>query len=143
LLGAGSAAGRLFLVVSSEQGRVGAHGNVGFGWGGISDDVLFSGAVTFAPAARLTLAGEVTGRRLSDIGRIVDISAPHPVIPGIETTRLGAEAGGTSVVLGGGSLKWNVAETWLLKASVLLPMTSSGLTAPATITLGVDYALGQ
>jgi hypothetical protein len=143
LLGTGSAAGRLFLVVSSEQGRVGAHGNVGFGWGGVSDDVLFAGALTFSPVARVTLAGELSGRHLSDIGRIVDISAPHPLIPGIQTTRLGAEAGGTSVVLAGGSIKWNVADTWLVKASVLLPMTNSGLTSPATITLGLDYAIEQ
>jgi len=143
LLGAGSAAGRLFLVLSTEQGRVGAHGNVGFGWGGISDDVLFAGAVTFAPAASVTLAGELTGRRVGDVGHIVDITAPHPVIPGIETTRLGAETGGTSVVLAGGSVKWNVADSWLVKASVLLPATSAGLTSHATLTLGLDYALGQ
>jgi hypothetical protein len=143
LLGAGSAAGRVFLVLSSEQGRVGAHGNVGFGWGGISDDVVFAGALTFAPAARLTLAGEFTGRRVGDVGHIVDVTAPHPVIPGIETTRLAAETGGTSVVLAGGSLKWNVADTWLVKASVLLPATNAGLTSHTTLTLGLDYALGQ
>ena len=50
LLGAGSGAGRLFVVASSEQGRVGVHGNFGFGWGGVSDEVVFAGAVTLAAA---------------------------------------------------------------------------------------------
>lgn len=143
LLGVGSAAGRLFAVVSTEQGRVGAHANVGLGWGGVSDEVLFAGAVTFAAAPRLTIAGELSGRRLADLGRVIDITAPHPDVPGVETTRLAAEAGGTTVVLAGGSMKWNVADAFLLKAGLLLPATSAGLTSRATMTLGLDYAFGQ
>jgi hypothetical protein len=91
----------------------------------------------------VTLAGELSGRRLEDVGRIVDVTAPHPDIPGVETTRLGAEIGGTNVVLTGVSMKWNVADTWLVKTSVLLPATTAGLTSRATLTLGLDYSLGQ
>jgi hypothetical protein len=143
LLGAGRSAGRLFAVVSSEQSVVGAHANLGLGWGGVSDEVYFAGALTVAVVPRLTLAGELSGRRLASVGRVVDIAAPHPDVPGVETTRLGAEAGGVSAVLAGVSMKWNVATTWLVKASVLLPATSAGLTSHATLTLGLDYAIGQ
>jgi hypothetical protein len=143
LLGAGRSAGRLFAVLSSDEGRLGAHANVGFGWGGVSDEVLFACAVTFAAAPRVTIAGELAGRRLDEVGRVIDITAPHPDVPGVETTRLGAEVGGTSVVLAGASMKWNVADTWLVKASLLFPATSAGLTSRATLTLGLDYAIGQ
>jgi hypothetical protein len=109
----------------------------------VSDEVVFAGAVTFAAAPRVTLAAELTGRRLSDLGRIVDVTARHPDVPGVLTTRLGAEAGGTTTVLAGGSMKWNLADSWLLKAGLLLPATAAGLTSPVAITLGLDYAIGR
>ena len=47
------------------------------------------------------------------------------------------------VVNAGGSFKWNVGGTWLVRASVLMPGTSAGLTSRARTTVGIDYAFGQ
>jgi len=119
------------------------HANMGVGFGGVSDEITYAAALTVAPAPRVTVAAEFTGRHLGDIGRISDITAPHPLIPGVETVRLSAGALGMDVVNAGGSFKWNVGGTWLVRASVLMPGTSAGLTSRARTTVGIDYAFGQ
>ena len=143
LLGAGRAATRVMGVASIEHEYVGLHGTFGVGWGGVSDEIDYAAALTLAAAPRVTVAAELTGRHLSDIGRIDAITAAHPTIQGVDTVRLSAGALGMEVVNAGASFKWNVGSTWLLKASVLMPATSAGLTSRARATIGLDYAFGQ
>ena len=38
--------------------------------------------------------------------------------------------------------KWNVSDTWVLGANVTVPVTATGLTAPFTPSVGLDYAIG-
>jgi hypothetical protein len=38
-------------------------------------------------------------------------------------------------------LKWNVSDTWVIGASFSIPLTASGLTAPASPFVGFDYLL--
>ena len=95
--------------------------NFGFGFGGVSDEITYAAALTVAPAPRVTVAAELTGRHLADIGRISEITAPHPLIAGVETVRLSAGDLGMDVVNAGGSFKWNVGGAWLVRASVLMP----------------------
>ena len=40
------------------------------------------------------------------------------------------------------TFKWNLSDTWLFKASVIMPLSDAGLTAPVRLTLGLDYAFG-
>jgi hypothetical protein len=143
LLGAGRSATRVMAIASVEREYVGLHANLGLGFGGVSDEITYAAAITVAPAPRVTVAAEFTGRHLDDIGRISEISAPHPSIAGIETVRLSAGELGMDVVNAGGSFKWNVGGAWLVKASVLMPATSAGLTSRARTTVGIDYAFGQ
>src|SRR5829696_8343326 len=143
LLGAGRSATRVMAIASVEREYVGLHANVGLGFGGVSDEITYAAALTVAPAPRVTVAAEFTGRHLDDIGRISDITAPHPLIAGVETVRLSAGALGMDVVNAGGSFKWNVGGAWLVRASVLMPGTSAGLTSRARTTVGIDYAFGQ
>jgi hypothetical protein len=143
LLGAGRSATRFMAVASFEREFVGVHANMGLGFGGVSDEITYAAALTVAPAPRITVAAEFTGRHLGDIGRISEIAAPHPLIAGVETVRLSAGALGMDVVNAGGSFKWNVGGAWLVKASVLMPGTSAGLTSRARTTVGIDYAFGQ
>jgi hypothetical protein len=143
LLGAGRSAMRVMAIGSAERNRIGLHGNLGFGWGGISDALTFSGAMTFAATPRVTLAAELVGQRLADVGRITDLNAPHPSIGGVETIRLAAETLGVNAVAAAGSLRWNLAQTWLLRASLLVPATDTGLTARARMTIGFDYAFAR
>jgi hypothetical protein len=143
LLGAGRSATRLMAVASFEREYVGVHGNLAFGFGGVSDEINYSAALTVAPAPRVTVAAEFIGRHLSDIGRISEVTAPHPLISGVETVRLSAGDLGMDVVNAGGSFKWNVGGAWLVRASVLMPGTSAGLTSRMRTTIGIDYAFGQ
>jgi len=143
LLGAGRIAARVMAVASMEREYVGVHGNLGFGFGGVSDEITYAAALTVAPAPRVTVAAELTGRHLSDIGRISEVTAPHPLIAGVETIRLSAGDLGMDAVNAGGSFKWNVGGAWLVRASVLMPGTTAGLTARLRTTIGVDYAFGQ
>jgi hypothetical protein len=143
LLGAGRTATRMMAVASIEREYVGVHGNLGVGFGGVSDEISYGAALTIAPAPRVTFAAEFTGKHLADIGRITEVSAAHPLISGVETMRLSAGDLGMEVVNAGGSFKWNPGGTWLIRGSVLMPGTSAGLTSRARATFGIDYAFGQ
>jgi hypothetical protein len=143
LLGAGFYGRRVLAIGSIEGDHVALHGNVGLGWGGISDEFSYAGALTVAASPRVTMAAELTGRHLSDVARTIDVTAPHPSIPGVETTRLGVAELGLDVVDASGSVKWNPTGTWLVRASVLVPTRDAGLTSRARITAGLDYSFGQ
>ena len=143
LLGTGRAATRVMGVASFEHRYVGLHGTFGVGWGGVSDEIDYAVALTLAAAPRATIAAELTGRHLVDVGRIGEVTAPHPTIQGVDTVRLDVGDLGMEVVNAGASFKWNVGSTWLLKASVLMPATTAGLTSRARATIGLDYSFGQ
>ncbi|HET7618359.1 MAG TPA: hypothetical protein VFK20_07610 [Vicinamibacterales bacterium] len=139
LLGSGRTAIRVLAIASLEHGRAGLHGNAGIGWGGASDEIDASGAATFAVAPRVTIAGELMIRRLSDLHEIVSVAAPHPRFNGVDTFRLvqGTNATLLSTVVAG--LKWNVGSTFVLGGHVAWPTSSGGLTAPITPTVSLDY----
>jgi hypothetical protein len=64
LLGAGTTTLKPRLIVSLENSRVALDTNVGYVFGGISDELNYSAAVTNAGAHKITLVGELVGRRL-------------------------------------------------------------------------------
>ncbi len=139
LLGAGAAAFRVKAVASVERGRFGSHAELGGVTGGAADEWQFGGAVVLAATPRLSLVGELIGRRLDTSMRISEVAAAHPQIAGVETTRLLPQTTGTTTVMALAGFKWNVGRTWLLNASVLVPMTDAGLTASATPSIALNY----
>ena len=144
LLGSGRRFIRVLAIASVEGPVAAAHANFGWGQGGISDEISYAAGVAFAPEAHVTLSAELIGRRLSDIGRIGETIAPHPTIADVQTLRLtAADDSDLSILSGIGSLKWNISDTWLFKASAIFPLNDAGLTAPVRLTLGVDYAFGD
>ncbi|HET7695717.1 MAG TPA: hypothetical protein VFK57_08430 [Vicinamibacterales bacterium] len=139
LLGAGSAALRLMGIASAESGAVGAHANVSIVRGGVTDEIAGSGAITIAAAPTVTVTGEVLFRRLSDVRGILAVSAAHPTSSGVTTERL---APGTATPILSSAVtgvKWNVSRTFVLSGDVLWRMGKSGLTAPFTPTISLDY----
>jgi hypothetical protein len=140
LLGAGKTALRLLGIGSWESGRVAAHANGGFGVGGVSREQFWAGALTFAASPKLSLVGELMGRRLSGLNRLADVYQPHPVLAGVETMRWLPTEGGvhTAYVVTGG--KFNIQGSWLVNASVLTRLTDSGLRARFTPSIAIDYA---
>ena len=142
LLGAGKTAFSALFIASSEHGAVGYHGNVSLSGGGLSNELAYRGAVTFSASERVTLVGELLGRRYGDVGRITDVRVPHPTIANVDTIRLISEDSSVSsaaVVLGA---KWNLNSTWILSGHTQLPVTDRGLRSGVVTLIGLDYAFG-
>jgi hypothetical protein len=139
LLGAGRAAIRLMGIGSVEHARVGLHGNFAVVRGGVSNELAGSGAVTVAATPRLTIAGELLLRRLSDLRQVAAVSAEHPTSEGVSTLRLlpGATTPTLSSMVTG--FKWNARSTLVLTGEVVWRLGSAGLTAPFIPTLSLDY----
>ncbi len=143
LLGAGRAAIGFMVIGSFESGPIAVHGNGGYSMGGISDELRFGGAIALAASPRLTIDGELFGRRLLDIGRITPVAFPNPTLIGVDTYRLLPVGGTTMPVLTAAGVKWNVADTWVLDVHVLLPVSTSGLTSRITPTIAVERSFGK
>jgi hypothetical protein len=139
LLGAGKTAGRVLAVASWEEGQLGVHLNGGAGVGGVSREYFWSTATTFAATPRLTVIGEMIGRRLSELSRLQDVYQPYPDLGGLETMRwLPIKRGidTTFIVVGA---KWNVMRSCLINTNVLIRLTDSGLRARVTPTISLDF----
>jgi len=143
LLGAGVTTVKPRLIVSVENSRVALDSNVGYVFGGISDELDYSAAVTNAGTHKITLVGELVGRRLSSAGHLVDVATRHPALAGVETIRLSAVEQATNRVLAVAGFKWNAGATWLVTANVSRSLTSSGLTAHWMSAIGAEYAFGE
>jgi hypothetical protein len=143
LLGAGRMSFTPRFIGSYEQDRVGVHGEVGYTFWGVSDALTWAGAVTAVAAPRLTLVGELLGRRLSGVGRLVETTLPHPRLAGVDTIRLTSSSETADHIVMVAGFKWNVATTWLLTANVLRPLTDVGLNARWVPSVTFDYWFGE
>jgi hypothetical protein len=126
-----------------ETSRIAVDSNVGYVFGGISDELDYSAAVTNAGAHKITIVGELAGRRLNSTGRLIEVISRHPVLAGVETVRLSAVEQATNKVMAVAGLKWNARATWLVTANVARSLTTSGLTARWMSTIGAEYAFGE
>jgi hypothetical protein len=143
LLGAGRASFTPRFIGSYEQDRVGIHGEVGYTFWGVSESLAWAGAVTAVAAPRVTLVGELLGRRLSGVGRLVETTLPHPRLAGVDTIRLTSSSETADHIVLVAGFKWNVASTWLLTANVLRPLTDVGLNARWVPSVTFDYWFGE
>ena len=142
LLGSGKASLRGLAVGSYEEGKLGVNVNAGFGVGGVSREVSWSMATTFAASSRVTVVGEMMGRRLFELSYVQDVYQPHPLMPGVETMRwLTADRGFTTTLVATGA-KWNVGSSWLLNTNLLIRLTDGGLRARVTPAVSLDYDFG-
>jgi hypothetical protein len=140
LLGTGETSIKPRVIASLERDRVAVHGDVGYSIGGLSDELVYGGAVTVSGTSRLTLVGEIAGRRLSSAGRLTETTEPHPSLAGVETIRLTSIDRATERVAGVIGFKWNIAATLLFSANVVKPFTSAGLNARWISTFALDYS---
>jgi hypothetical protein len=143
LFGAGRTTVKPRVMWSVESDHVAVDTNVGYVLGGISDELDYSAAVTSAGTHKITLVGELAGRRLNSAGRLIDVITRHPVLAGVETVRLSAVEQPTNRVVAIAGVKWNAAATWLVTANVSRSLTNAGLTARWVSTVGAEYAFGE
>jgi len=142
LLGTGKAAFSVVLIGSAERGPIGWSGNVSLSGGGLSNEMNYRGAVTYTASDRVTLVGELVGRRFGDVGRITEARAPHPTIAGVDTIRLVTEDTSLSTGALVGGAKWNLTGTWILGGHAMVPMTDRGLRSGIVTLFGLEYAFG-
>lgn len=139
LLGAGSTAYRLLGIGSYETGRVALSGNAGLVLGGVSNEMIFGGAGSFAASPRVTITGEMLVRHVTDLQDTALVSAPHPAIIGVDTLRLSATTSGLTLATAIAGMKWNISGTLVLGGHVAFPLARRGLTAPFTPTIALEY----
>lgn len=140
LLGAGSASMLVSGIGSFGRGPLTGHVNAGFSTGGLARELRYSGALEAAAAPRFTVVGEVLGRWIDTPGHIVAQTMANQSLPGVQTVRLVPDTSTLRTMTAVPGVKWNVSDTWVLAANVAIPLTSSGLTAPLTPFVGLDYA---
>jgi hypothetical protein len=143
LLGAGSTSARFSGIGSIESGRLSAHANAGVSIGGLARELSYGGALAVAAADHLTVTTELLGRRINSPGGIVPVSVANPNLIGVETIRLLPDATRLHAITLVPGAKWNLTSTWVLAASVSIPLTTAGLTSPFTPFVGLDYAFGR
>src|ERR1051325_9323044 len=131
------------LIVSTENSYVAVDSNVGYGIGGISDELDYAAALTTVGSSAFTIVGEFSGRRLTSAGRLIDVTAPNPRLPGVQTTRLSAVTSATNRAIATAGVKWNVRSTWLVTANVSRSLGTAGLTAKWMSMVGAEYAFGE
>jgi hypothetical protein len=140
LLGTEDVSGRVLGVGSWEDGQLAVHVNGGFGLGGVSREVFWNTATTFAVLPRVTVVGELMGRYLTQLTRVNDVYQPHPVLAGVETMRWLPSDRGLHTMFVVTGAKWNWTRSWLLNTNLLIRLTEVGLRARVTPSISIDYA---
>jgi hypothetical protein len=143
LLGAGKGSITPRAMASYETQRATLHGDLGYTLGGLSDELAFNGAVTVIAVPRLTLIGEIVGRRFESSGKLTETTTPHPTLTGVDTIRLTGVQDASTRMLAVAGFKWNITGTLLLNANVLRPLTDTGLNARWVPTVAFDYSFGR
>jgi hypothetical protein len=143
LHGTGQATIAPSIIGSLERARAAVHATAGYAFGGLTRELHFAGAGTLVTSPRLTLVGELVGRRLASVGRLIETTAPHPTLSNVLTLRLTSADTATTRLLALAGLKWNIDSTWLLNAHVMRSMTYAGLSGGWTPTITIDRTLGR
>ena len=163
LLGTGGQT-KMFAIVSSGRGKFMQHANIGYTatWGAapnvgllatlggevpLPDEINYAAGLEFVVESRLTIVGDVLGRSLRDAGRLEIVSKPFQYVTRsggpVQTTSFDEFepiAGNLNLTLGTIGAKFNPKGNLLISASVLFPISSSGLKSRVTPVIGVDYA---
>jgi hypothetical protein len=142
-LGSGERRLAPYAVGSLELRRLTIHAELGYSFGELADAMHYGGAVTVAPASRVTLTGEVLGRTDFDAPRLGTVTVSHPSLAGVSTTLLAGSTETTNRLAAVLGVKWNVAGAWLLNAHVVRPLTRAGFTAAWSPSITFDYFFQQ
>jgi hypothetical protein len=163
LLGTGALQTKIFAIGSATLGRTSPHVNIGYTISGdVSeeaednfveappDEFNYAAGVDVALTPKLTLAGDLIGRRLFDVQRMIDeplffrytAGAGGPVLSQ-RFDGFTLREGDLDLVLGVIGAKVNFTRTLILSVSALFSLTESGLQNRVTPVIGFDYTLGR
>lgn len=150
LLGLPGAQGKFYLAASTAFNKLSPHVNVGYSVAGESDaaadpesfvfpppdEVNYTGGVDYAVTPRTTLAFDVVGRTLRDIGRLDEVATEF----GTSFREFSLRDGSLHLLLGAAGVKFNPWSNMLLSANFLFPLSDRGLTDNLTWVVGFDYS---
>ncbi|HEY7501406.1 MAG TPA: hypothetical protein VH740_22990 [Vicinamibacterales bacterium] len=163
LLG-GSTQLKVFLVESGGNNRLTQHVNIGYTLSSsgsdastsqvsltpsFPDELNYAAGIEFVLEPRITVIGDVVGRNLRDAGRLSLVSktfqfqppgTPAPPIASMQFDEFEPRAGNLNLLYGTAGVKINPRGNFLISASVLFPLTDSGLKNRLTTIVGMDYA---
>jgi len=143
LLGAGESSVKPRVIGSYEASRVSVHGEFGYLTGGLSRELNYGAAVAVTGSPRVTVVGELLGRRLASGSRLIESVTAHPTLVGVETIRLTSVDETTHRAVAAGTVKWNIAQTWLLSATLQRALTDAGLTSAVVPSVSLEYSFGR
>ena len=162
LLG-GSTQVKLFLVESAGTDRITQHVNIGYtisstsngqsataiGLADFPDELNYAAGLEFVLEPRITVIGDIVGRNLRGAGRL-DLASktfqfqpqgtPAPPVASMQFDEFEPRAGNLNLLYGTAGVKVNPKGNFLISASVLFPLTDSGLKSRLTTIVGMDYA---
>ena len=149
LLGVGKSEARVLFIAQEHGDVVSHHINIGYTFAGSgvprdfglsnaapqvlepSDEINYSGGIDVAAARRVTVSGDLIGRALRNtVQATMSSSGQLTLVPRSLLPLLVVVAGA----------KVNIAGQWLLRASVLFPITDNGLKPTVTPLIGLERA---
>jgi hypothetical protein len=162
LLGAGAQT-KLFLIASSNSERWGQHVNVGYSFASgelgavaplgagavdVPDEFNYTAGVEYVAESRVTLIADVVGRVLRDAGRLTPRLKTFEFVQGANGGPMASaqfeefepREGNLHLMFGTAGVKFNPFGNFLINASVLVPVTKSGLRSRVGAVIGIDYA---
>jgi hypothetical protein len=143
LLGTGETSLRITGIASAQRGLFAIDANGGVAFGGLTTETTYRASFSVSPADRLTVVGEILGRRIAEGAQLELVRAAHPLFAGVDTFRLLPQQAGTTTASALTGFKWNLAGTWILNGHIAFPLTDSGLRSGTMTILGLDYAFGR
>ena len=162
LLG-GSTQVKVFLVESGGSDRVTQHVNVGYTFSSSAevsgsqvtvtpsfpDEFNYAAGLEFVLEPRVTVIADLVGRNLRNAGRLAlerktfqfqPPGTPAPPIASMQFDEFAPHSGNLNLLYGTAGVKINPKGNILISASVLFPLTDSGLKNRLTTIVGMDYA---
>jgi hypothetical protein len=150
LLGLPGTQAKFYLAASTAFNKLSPHVNFGYSVAGESDaaadpeswvfappdEVSYTGGVDYAVTPRTTLAFDLVGRTLRDIGRFDEVATEF----GTSYREFSLRDGNLHLLLGAAGVKFNPWSNMLLSANFLFPLSDRGLTDNLTWVIGFDYS---
>ena len=103
---------------------------------------MYGGAITVLGTPRLTLVGELGGRRVGSAGRLIEMSEPHPRLAGVDTIRLASVQEATEEDCRRFRRQMEHRRDVALQRERGRPLTTAGMNAGWISTFALDYAFG-
>jgi hypothetical protein len=111
----------------------------------VPDEFNYNVGIDWTPSERVTVIGDVIGRHLRGAGRVVETQSTANIVNASGSHAVTADVlrvrdGSFDMLFTNAGVRFNLARTWLASASILFPLSESGLHSNVTPVFGLEYA---